>query len=94
MVKGRCKATMRAPGAKQAIAQPQGEIKHHSPRPSKQGRVTEVDVDNGVQLYPYDTLAEAKAAFDLIKIQQRGALDNGRFRDRKFESILKRNDRI
>jgi hypothetical protein len=56
--------------------------------------ITEVDVDNGVQLYPYDTLAEAKAAFDLIKIQQRGALDNGRFRDRKFESILKRNDRI
>lgn len=56
--------------------------------------ITEVDVDNGTQLYPYGTLAEAKAQFDLIKIQQRGALQNGRFRDRKFESILKRNDRI
>lgn len=56
--------------------------------------ITEVDVANGRQLYPYDDRSEAMAELRLLKLKQRGPKDKGKFRDRQYESALKATDRI
>ncbi len=56
--------------------------------------ITELDVVNGRQTYPYEDRAEAAAQLRLAKLKERGARNNGRFRDRAFENALKATDRI
>jgi hypothetical protein len=56
--------------------------------------ITELDVINGRQTYPYEDRAEAAAQLRLAKLKERGARNNGRFRDRAFENALRATDRI
>ena len=56
--------------------------------------ITELDVVNGRQTYPYEDRAEAAAQLRLAKLKERGARNNGRFRDRAFENALRATDRI
>jgi hypothetical protein len=56
--------------------------------------ITELDVVNGRQTYPYEDRAEAAAQLRLAKLKERGARNNGRFRDRAFENALIATDRI
>ena len=56
--------------------------------------ITELDVINGRQTYPYEDRAEAAAQLRLARLKERGARNNGRFRDRAFENALKATDRI
>jgi hypothetical protein len=56
--------------------------------------ITELDVVNGRQTYPYEDRAEAAAQLRLAKLKQRGAKDKGKFRDKAFENVLKATDRI
>lgn len=56
--------------------------------------ITEVDVVDGKQTYPYEDKAEAMAELRLLKLKERGAKDKGKFRDRQYESALKATDRI
>jgi hypothetical protein len=56
--------------------------------------ITELDVIDGRQTYPYEDRAEAAAQLRLAKLKERGARNNGRFRDRAFENALKATDRI
>lgn len=51
-----------------------------------------VDVANGRQLYPYDNLAEAKAAEKLIELNNNPK--DPRFKDPVYMATLKRLDRI
>ena len=56
--------------------------------------ITELDVIDGRQTYPYEDRAEAAAQLRLAKLKERGARNNGRFRDRAFENALIATDRI
>ena len=56
--------------------------------------ITELDVVNGRQTYPYEDRAEAAEQLRLAKLKERGAKNNGKFRDRAFENALKATDRI
>lgn len=56
--------------------------------------ITELDVVNGRQTYPYEDRAEAAAQLRLAKLKERGPRNNGKFRDRAFENALKATDRI
>lgn len=56
--------------------------------------ITELDVINGKQTYPYEDRAEAAAQLRLAKLKERGAKNGGKFRDRAFENALKATDRI
>lgn len=56
--------------------------------------ITEVDVVDGKQTYPYEDKAEAMAELRLLRLKERGAKDKGKFRDRQYESALKATDRI
>ena len=56
--------------------------------------ITEVDVVDGKQTYPYEDKAEAMAELRLLRLKERGAKDKGKFRDRQYESALKAADRI
>ena len=51
-----------------------------------------VDVDNGRQLYPYETKSEAMLNEKLIALQR--APKDGRFKDPKFISTLEALDRV
>lgn len=56
--------------------------------------ITELDIVNGRQTYPYEDRAEAAAQLRLARLKERGARNNGRFRDRAFENALRATDRI
>ena len=56
--------------------------------------ITEVDVVDGKQTYPYEDKAEAMAELRLLKLRERGPKDKGKFRDKHYESALKATDRI
>jgi hypothetical protein len=56
--------------------------------------ITELDVIDGRQTYPYSDRAEAAAQLRLAKLKERGARNGGKFRDRAFENALKATDRI
>ena len=56
--------------------------------------ITELDVVNGKQTYPYEDRAEAAAQLRLARLKERGPRNNGKFRDRAFENALKATDRI
>lgn len=65
---------------------PEGNIRQYG--------ITEVDVANGIQQYPYDDRAKAAAELRLLKLKERGPKDKGKFRDRAYEAALKATDRI
>jgi hypothetical protein len=56
--------------------------------------ITELDVVNGRQTYPYEDRAEAAAQLRLARLKERGPRNNGKFRDRTFENALRATDRI
>ena len=56
--------------------------------------ITELDIINGRQTYPYEDRAEAAAQLRLARLKERGPRNNGRFRDRAFENALRATDRI